>query len=110
MLSSLLERGVRVSNDLYIAISPTVREQLRCLARRKRHAIVDGLYSSLAVEGRPIGLPGFRGVLYAYWLEGYAFFYRELTRKELSDAGKDFGYLVFDMKALPPWIIGQLGG
>jgi hypothetical protein len=48
--------------------------------------------------------------MYAYILEGYVFFYREMSRKELADAGEDFGYLVYDIRALPPWLMSQIGG
>ena len=99
-----------MSEDVHIVVSTTVREQLRRLEPTKREAIVDGLYRSLVINGRRIRLPGLSIAVYAYSLDGYSFFYRELSRKELAHAGKDSGYLVFDMRAMPMWIKDQMGG
>ncbi|HET6213243.1 MAG TPA: hypothetical protein VFE14_10270 [Micromonosporaceae bacterium] len=97
-------------DDVYIEVTTAVREQLRGLEPDERNTVVDALYSALGADGRPIWLPGAKGRLYACTVEGYAFFYRELTRKELAHAGADFGYLVVAMKAIPQWLRGKLGG
>ncbi|WP_203922740.1 hypothetical protein [Rugosimonospora africana] len=97
-------------DDLYIEICEAVREQLRELVPTERYAIVDDLQRSLAANGRPIRLPGTKTRFYCCWLGPYAFFYRELTRKELDEVDEDFGYFVVAMKQGPKWFMGQLGG
>jgi hypothetical protein len=96
--------------DVYLETCTAVLEQLRELEPTERRAIVDDLYSRLAADGRPFRLPGSKTRVYACWLGGYAFFYRELTRKELARAGEDFGYVVTGMKSGAQWIMRQLGG
>jgi hypothetical protein len=104
------KRGMSVSENVHIEVSLPVREKLRDLDLARRRVIVDSLYSSLATKGRRIRLPNSNTPMYAYILEGYVFFYREMSRKELADAGEDFGYLVYDIRALPPWLMSQIGG
>lgn len=104
------KRGMSVSENVHIKISLPVREKLRELDLAKRRVIVDSLYSSLAAKGRRIRLPNSNTPMYAYMLEGYVFFYHEMSRKELADAGEDFGYLVSDMRALLPWLMSQIAG
>lgn len=94
---------------VHIEISTLVREQLRALEPDMRRAIVDELYRSF-LGGRRIQLPGLNVSMYIFLLDGYAFIYRELTRKELADAGRDSGFLVFDMKTLSLWFMEQING
>ena len=97
-------------DQVHIEISVTVREQLRCLEPPFREAIVDGLYRSLPVNGRLIRLSNSDCRVYSCLLERHAFFFRELTPKERARIGTDFGYYLFAMKELSPWIQRQLGG
>lgn len=97
-----------MSSDVYVDFAPAVKQQLRGLEPIQREAVVEAVYEGVPTNGKPL-LPGnSRFPLYGFRVDIYVFVYREMKPRELERAGVKDGYLVFEMKEIPNWIIRHL--